>query len=182
MEQGVPRKEWIEAALERHESALLRYALSLTGDIELAKDIVQDTFLRLCEQPIELSESRLAPWLFTVCRNRAIDCQRKETRMTRVEPAELEAHPRMEPAPDEDAAIHDMSRRLLALVESLPGNQREVVRLRFHGQMSYQEISDITQLSVTNVGFLLHSALKTLRVHLAVLDRTSAIPSSNPPK
>ena len=45
----------------------------------------------------------------------------------------------------------------------LPKNQHEVVRLRFHGHHSYQEISEITGLSVGNVGFLLNAAMRNLR-------------------
>jgi len=48
-------------------------------------------------------------------------------------------------------------------VKELPKNQQEVVRLRFHGHHSYQEISDITGLSVGNVGFILNAAMRNLR-------------------
>ena len=53
--------------------------------------------------------------------------------------------------------------RLMELVKELPKNQQEVVRLRFHNHHSYQEISDITGLSVGNVGFLLNAAMRNLR-------------------
>jgi RNA polymerase sigma-70 factor (ECF subfamily) len=45
----------------------------------------------------------------------------------------------------------------------LPANQQEVVRLKFQNSLSYKEISAITGLSVTNVGYLLHTAIQTLR-------------------
>ncbi len=51
----------------------------------------------------------------------------------------------------------------MELVKELPKNQHEVVRLRFHHHHSYQEISDITGLSVGNVGFLLNAAMRNLR-------------------
>ena len=52
---------------------------------------------------------------------------------------------------------------VLRIMENLPKNQREVLRLKFQSDLSYKEISEITQLSVTNVGFLIHTAIKTLR-------------------
>jgi RNA polymerase sigma-70 factor (ECF subfamily) len=52
---------------------------------------------------------------------------------------------------------------LLRLLDELPDNQREVIRLKFQNDLSYKEIADVTQLSVTNVGFLLHTGLKKLR-------------------
>ena len=56
--------------------------------------------------------------------------------------------------------------RLMELVKELPKNQQEVVRLRFHHHHSYQEISDITGLSVGNVGFLLNAAMRNLRTKM----------------
>jgi RNA polymerase sigma-70 factor (ECF subfamily) len=53
--------------------------------------------------------------------------------------------------------------RMMELVKTLPKNQHEVVRLRFYHHHSYQEISEITGLSVGNVGFLLNAAMRNLR-------------------
>ena len=52
---------------------------------------------------------------------------------------------------------------IFRLVENLPKNQREVVYLKFQCDLSYKEISDVTKLSVGNVGLLLHTALKAIR-------------------
>ena len=53
--------------------------------------------------------------------------------------------------------------QILELIQTLPKNQREVVYLKFQCDLSYKEISEITHLSVSNVGFLLHNALRTIR-------------------
>ena len=72
---------WIEQAIAAYESPLLRYALHFVRDADTARDIVQDTFLQLCRnQKLELRE-RMPQWLYTVCRNRAIDLIRKERRV-----------------------------------------------------------------------------------------------------
>ena len=68
-----------------------------------------------------------------------------------------------EPAPAAIAETRDTAGRLLRLLDSLPGNQQEVLRLKFQNGLSYREISRVTDLSVTNVGFLIHTALKSLR-------------------
>jgi RNA polymerase sigma-70 factor (ECF subfamily) len=49
------------------------------------------------------------------------------------------------------------------LIDRLPHNQQEVIRLKFQNGFSYKEISRITQLSVSNVGFLIHTAIKALQ-------------------
>jgi len=56
-------------------------------------------------------------------------------------------------------------------LDSLPLNQQEVVRLKFQNDLSYQEISRITKLSVSNVGFLIHTAIKTIRRKLKAESR-----------
>ena len=52
---------------------------------------------------------------------------------------------------------------IFQVVESLPKNQREVIYLKFQCDLSYKEISNITRLSVTNVGFLIHTAVRNIR-------------------
>ena len=53
--------------------------------------------------------------------------------------------------------------QILQVVETLPKNQREVIYLKFQSDLSYKEISEVTKLSVGNVGLLLHTALKAIR-------------------
>lgn len=60
---------------------------------------------------------------------------------------------------------------LLALIHRLPPNQQEVIRLKFQSGFSYKEISRITALSVSNVGFLIHTAVTRLRRDFAALPR-----------
>ena len=167
------RTEWVRKALDDHEAPLLRYVVSLTGDAESARDIVQDAFLRLCSQERGAVEGHLAQWLFTVARNRALDRLRKEGRMSPLTEGLLENRESASPSPSAVAETRDSTRNALALIDRLPPNQREVVRLKFQNQLSYQEIAQLTALSVGNVGFLLHTALKTLRQQLAHLDRPS---------
>lgn len=52
---------------------------------------------------------------------------------------------------------------ILQIVKTLPKNQREVIYLKFQCDLSYKEISSITSLSVSNVGFLIHTAVRAIR-------------------
>ena len=73
-----------------------------------------------------------------------------------------------DPGPLDLAERHELSARALELLESLPANQREVIRLKFQNGFSYQEISRISGHTVTNVGYLIHAGIKALRLHLFV--------------
>ncbi len=147
--------QWIVDALIQYEDALIRYATWVLRDAELAREVVQETFLRLCrEEPAKVG-GYLPQWLFTVCRNLAFDTRRREARMTPLEDTEIGVEPDLE----RKEAVGEIFR----LVEKLPKNQREVVYLKFQCDLSYKEISEVTKLSVGNVGLLLHTALRAIR-------------------
>ena len=150
---------WIVEALERHERALLRYAKWAIGDLEGARELVQETFLRLCKEDPARVEGHVAQWLFTVCRNLAFDARRKASRMTPLEDVEIAVAPNLDERHDADHALG----RIFAIVDTLPRNQREVIHLKFQCDLSYKEIADVTKLSISNVGFLIHTAVRTIR-------------------
>lgn len=154
---------FIREALRLHERSLLRYATRLLADTERARDVVQETFTKLCRHPRAEVEDHLGPWLVAVCRHHALDVLRKEGRMTRFEEGQAERLVATEPAPAAQVERNESWQNVLALLDHLPRNQQEVVRLKFQEGFSYKEISTITHLSVTNVGFLLHTAVTTLR-------------------
>lgn len=154
---------FVRSAVEQFQGPLLRYAARLVDDEEQARDVVQDTFVRLLDQRRPAVEGHLAEWLFTVCRNRAFDVLRKEGRMTRFEEGAIERVVTAEPRPGAALEKQETQAAVLRLIDHLPPNQQEVIRLKFQNGFSYKEISRITALSVGNVGFLLHTAIKTLR-------------------
>ncbi|MFM9962139.1 MAG: RNA polymerase sigma factor [Planctomycetaceae bacterium] len=155
--------EWIRDVVARWESDLVRYARHLLGDLERARDVVQETFLKLCQQDREQLDGHLAEWLFTVCRNGALDVRRKEQRMMTMTLDAAMDSVSDAPAPDNVAEQCDESNRVLRLMTRLTTNQQEVLRLKFQSNLSYREISTITGLSETNVGFLIHAGIKRLR-------------------
>ncbi len=130
--------------------------------------------MKLCAADRASIESHLAEWLFTVCRNRALDVLRKEQRMTQLHDEHM--HRCLSPAdgPLELAERRDMATRVLEMLDDLPANQREVIRLKFQNGFSYQEISRISGHSVTNVGYLIHAGIKTLRSRLFTSQATEA--------
>jgi len=145
----------------------VRYATQITGDLDRARDVVQDTFLKLCAEDPARLDGHLAQWLFTVCRNRALDIQRKEQRMKPLDDVELATRPGREVSPAAQAEQNENTSHALRFLKHLPPNQQEVVRLKFQTGLSYKEIAGVTKLSVSNVGFLIHTALKTLRQQMA---------------
>jgi RNA polymerase sigma-70 factor (ECF subfamily) len=165
----IPKLEhdaWVGAAVARFQGPLLLYASRLLRDSEAARDIVQETFLRLCTADASSIEGHIAEWLFTVCRNRALDVLRKEQRMTQLREEQVHRCLSPDPGPHERAERKELASRVLGLLEDLPPNQREAIRLKFQNGFSYLEISRITGHTVSNVGYLIHAGIKTLRGQL----------------
>jgi RNA polymerase sigma-70 factor (ECF subfamily) len=135
-------------------------------DGEAARDVVQETFLKLCAATPESVQDHLAEWLFTVCRNKALDVLRKEQRMTRLREEQVHRCLSPDPGPFDVVERRELAAKVIELLELLPPNQREVLSLKFQNGFSYQEISRISGHSVSNVGYLIHAGIKTLRSRL----------------
>ncbi len=163
---------WIEASVARWERPLIAYARRILGDDDDARDVVQETFLRLCRQPRGEVEHRLTEWLFTVARHCAIDHLRKERPMHTIVDQES-AGAALTAAPSARLEAQEANTGLLGALATLPPNQQDCIRLKFQQDLSYQQISAVTGLTVTNVGYLIHIGIKTLRERLAA--RASSI-------
>jgi len=158
--------DWIGAAVARYQGPLILYAQRVLGETDLsrARDVVQETFLKLCRASRDEVEGHLAAWLYTVCRRNALDIRRKERRMTLMTEESASVFPSSIEGPAAAAERADSSAEVSRMLRQLPESQREVVVLKFAHGLSYKEIAESTGHSVGNVGFLLHTALKTLRL------------------
>lgn len=157
------RDHLVQGAMREYESRLVRYACSILNDLDRARDVVQDTFIKLYQQEPDKVSHALKAWLFTVCRNRCFDVMRKERRLVLVAEESLAACRHTDQDPCLLLQRQEAQGEVLRFLARLPENQREVIRLKFQNDMSYKEISEVTNLSVSNVGFLIHTGLKRLR-------------------
>ena len=158
---------FLERTFAEQQAPLTRYAARLLNDPDRARDVVQDTFIKFMAQTREAINGHAVEWLFTVCRHRALDVLRKEGRMKRFEEGQVERVTAPEPRPGRDLEHAETHAVILQMIDRLPPNQQEVVRLKFQNGFSYKEISRITTLSVSNVGFLIHTAVARLRTEFA---------------
>ena len=162
---GDDHRLWLHATFERLERPLIAYAMRLLGgNVEIARDCVQESFLRLCRENRSHVEGHVDAWLFKTCRNRAMDHHRQEARMmidsdsTALATASA---PTAEPAgylsqcEEQEQLHHQISR--------LPTREQEVLSLRLGQGLSYKQIAEITEMSVSHVGVILHEAVTKLR-------------------
>jgi RNA polymerase sigma-70 factor (ECF subfamily) len=149
----------------------LGYALRLVGDRSLAEDIVQESFMRLHAHFAEVREPRR--WLYRTAHNLALNQRRAADKIVPLDPAQPQnqQHPAETsdptPLPDEQIARLEGIGLVRLSLESLDERSRELIRLKFHENLSYKEMSARTGLSVGNVGYLLHHAIKAITDELA---------------
>ena len=156
-------EEQIEAVLRRFQIPLLQFATRITGNRERARDVVQETFMKFQRNGALSHEAEPATWLFTVCRNGALNVCRKEKRMIYLDEKMIESREAEQPMPYERLEQKEAAGFLLRIVATLPPRQQEVIQLKFQNDLSYQQIAEITKTTANNVGVLIHTALKTLR-------------------
>lgn len=150
-----------DALFERYARRVVRFARGYVSDA-LAEDIAQTTFVRLHESRHRFrAGARLAPWLFSIARNAALDVLRSAAHRREVatDDAAEPAVQAREPDPMLDA-------RVRAAVRELPDEQREVVALHWLGGIDFPEIARMTGASHDAVRARATRAYATLRTSL----------------
>lgn len=174
---GAPAPRGIEALFLALESQVLGYALRLVGDREVAEDIVQEAFMKLHVHFDQVREPRR--WVYRTVHNLALNHRRTRVRLVPIEssgtPSEASDADLVDPLPlpDEQIARWEGIGLVRLTLEAMEPRSREVVRLKFHENLSYQQISDATGLSQGHVGYILHHALKSLGAELGKIGVTS---------
>jgi RNA polymerase sigma-70 factor (ECF subfamily) len=138
------------------------YAISLLGDRSAAEDVTSLAFERLYRSRSRLDRRRGTPraLLFAIARNAALDELRRRSRQPQSELGVQEADDH-----DSEAALEDVERwaTVRDALAALPLREREVVLLKFHGELSHGELARALGISESNAATRLHRALTRLR-------------------
>ncbi|HLP78634.1 MAG TPA: RNA polymerase sigma factor [Candidatus Paceibacterota bacterium] len=165
-----PARETIEELFTALESPLLSYALRLVGDLSQAEDVVQEAFMKLHGQFDEVREPRR--WLYRTAHNLSLNHLRDAGKIVPLvsqagdDPVEIETSD-PEPLPDEQIVRLEGIGLVRLSLKTLDDRSRDLIQLKFNENLSYKEISVRTGLSIGNVGYILHHALKTIGEELA---------------
>lgn len=168
------RNEGFERVVGHYDRLLLGYVLRIVGREDLAEDIVQDAFIRLSTDWKEAFEPspQMTNWLHQTAHNLAIDALRRSARLDALHRREAEERGEsVGPAPGQggDPAAEDAAEQVREALDGLSERERYLVMLKVYEEKSYRDIAVVTGLSVTNVGYILHVAMKKLATRLAAL-------------
>lgn len=146
---------------QRYHKPLVAYAKKFVFDDERANDMAQETFRKLFVQDLDKLEGRMPQWLFTVCKNTCFKFTRTNSRYSYTD--ELPDSPAEQSDPSEDLILKEDVKLVQKAMRKLKPNQRKVIRLRYFQNYSYESIAKKSKLSLGNVGFQLHTAIKNLK-------------------
>jgi RNA polymerase sigma-70 factor (ECF subfamily) len=150
-----------EPLYRRHRDWVVQLAARITGDEDLALDVLQETFLYVLRKfPGFKLTCQFRSFLYPAVRNLALAarCKATRTQSDGTEPADLDL-PAPPPASEPDAD----RQRLAAALAGLPEHQREVLLLRFVDGLTLQEVAEALEIPLGTVKSRLHLALAALR-------------------
>jgi RNA polymerase sigma-70 factor (ECF subfamily) len=177
--QGLRRHdpELLDQLILQYQHRLLRYLLFLTGSRDLAEDLFQETWMRVLTRGTQYNgAARFDTWLFTIARNLMIDMRRKRTMASLEEMCEVDGEDRAyeipsdEPTPFDLYQIRENGQRVTAALLTLDPLHREVLVLRFHEELSLEEIAQVTRAPLSTVKSRLYRGLAALKPRVVAMN------------
>jgi len=149
--------------VDLYSDNVYRFILKNIKDTDEAKDIVQDSFEKLWIRSSEVSFEKVKSYLFTVAYHTMIDNIRKSKRITSVDNIESISDTYLDD-------YNNISEVLNELIKKLPDIQRSVILLRDYEGYSYEEISEITGLSETQVKVYIYRGRLALKKSIGSIE------------
>ncbi|MDB4766459.1 sigma-70 family RNA polymerase sigma factor [bacterium] len=159
----VDQQAFVLSAFDRFEPALTLYASRLYGgDLDAARDAVQQTFMKLVQQPIEQVSHKVAPWLYTVCRNWVFDDLKRRSRQAKPLQSGYDPVDQAADDPADQLQQQEFLEQIQKRIDLLPEAQRDVMELWTHG-FNTKEIAEVLDRDAGTVRVQLHRSIKRLR-------------------
>ena len=161
----------ISELIERHSRRVRNYIGIMVKDDAVADDIFQETFIKAIKVIDEggyTDSGKFLSWVLRIAHNRVLDHFRREKSSRQINEKEagydVLGTLRFAENTVEDNIVHDeLMETVRRLVEELPEDQREVVRLRYYSKLSFQEIAEQTDVSINTALGRMRYALINLR-------------------
>ena len=159
-----------EVLLSRHKDRIFAFIMSKVKNRDIAEDIFQDTFIKVInslQKGKYNEEGKFLPWMMRISHNLVIDHFRKESKMRKIRPTlEFDIFDVIDDGSKNQEEIMIQSQvhsDLKILIEQLPDDQKEVLKMRYFEDLSFKEISDLTDSSINTALGRMRYALINLR-------------------
>lgn len=161
----------LERLISRHKNKVYAYILMVVKDRDLADDIFQDTFVKVIHtlrNGTYKEEGKFIQWVMRIAHNLTIDHFRKSKRLPVVDTGKddfdiLETLRLTDPSVEEEMISTQIHNDLRQLIELLPDEQKEVLKMRHYNEMSFKDIAEQTDVSINTALGRMRYALINLR-------------------
>lgn len=159
----------------RHKNRIFGYILQQIKDRTIAEDIFQDTFIKVIntlKRGQYKEEGKFLPWVLRIAHNLTVDYYRKENKMTTISVVNTSKDKELDifhfiGCDDKNREEIIMERQLYdelkQLIEQLPQDQKEMIKMRLYDELSFKEIADLTNVSINTALGRMRYALINLR-------------------
>jgi len=161
----------ISELIERHSQRVRSYIGMMVRNDDIADDIFQETFIKavkVIDEGRYTDSGKFLSWILRIAHNRVLDHFRREKASRQINETEagydMIGSLRIAEPNAEDELVHsEIEQTIRNLIDSLPEEQQEVVRLRYFSKLSFQEIADETDVSINTALGRMRYALINLR-------------------
>lgn len=172
--RGLRRRDadLLDRLIEQYQHRLLRFLIYLTGSRETAEELFQETWLRVLERGGQYDgKHNFSTWLFAVARNLTIDVLRRKKPASLDTPDAEDEEPLEIPATGQASAFdlvaeQEQSERVIRALGGIPSEYREAIVLRFHEELSLEEVAAITRVPLGTVKSRIYRGLNILMPRL----------------
>jgi len=159
-----------EALIQKHKNKIYAFILSKIRNRDLAEDIFQDTFIKVInslQKGKYNEEGKFLPWVMRIANNLVIDYFRKSKKMRTIAPTDnfdmFDILQDGEKNIEDNLVNNQIHKDLRKLIEHLPEDQKEVLKMRYYAELSFKEISESTGVSINTALGRMRYALINLR-------------------
>ena len=161
----------ISELIERHSKRVRSYIGMMVKDDDVADDIFQETFIKavkVIDEGRYTDNGKFLSWVLRIAHNRVLDHFRREKASKQINESEagydvIGTLRFSEPTAEDDIVHGEVEQTIRSLIELLPDEQKEVVRLRYYSKLSFQEIAEHTDVSINTALGRMRYALINLR-------------------
>ena len=155
------KQAWLNL-LKRYEKPIYNYGIRMTGKREDALDLMQEVFISVYRNLASYrNEGSFKSWLFRIAHYRCIEFYRRKRPMEGLDDIpEIESH---EMQVDQQLAARSENKQLVNAMQQLPLAQKSVIELKFFGQFTFEEIAELTGMSVNTAKSRMYGALEKLK-------------------
>ena len=159
-----------EVLINKHKNKIYAFILSKIRNRDLAEDIFQDTFIKVInslQKGKYNEEGKFLPWVMRIAHNLVIDHFRKSNKMRTIAPTDdfdiFDIIHDDSKNVEENIVNEQIHKDLRKLIEHLPEDQKEVLKMRYYAELSFKEISESTGVSINTALGRMRYALINLR-------------------